>query len=412
MKSKLFVVIVFMSNLVFAQGITTEQWQTDLTLYHQLLEKNHIDLYHQIDKPSFENEIGKIRTSISHLSDWDIALKLMSLTRKVSDGHTAVSIANWESHAFPITVKKISGKWRVVKAPAEKREILGAHLKSIDDTDVSDIEKRLSSVAQYVENSYSEVVRIGEYMPISELLYALKIIKLPQKATFGWITDKGEKLNTTLIALQKDGLLEQQYIYLPVQSSAVVKPENTDFEYLWYTTIEGTKATYIRFDDYPQFEDMVPFVESLIQFITQHQSKQLVIDLRHNGGGDFYVGLVLANALNLIDSVDWKNGVYVLTSGVTFSAGASNAAQFRQLLNAKIVGTPTGSNPTGYQDMGVFVLPNSKLRITYSKRMFRIQETPTLGVQPDILIAPNWSSNSKGIDNVLEEVIKQLNESH
>ena len=140
----------------------------------------------------------------------------------------------------------------------------------------------------------------------------------------------------------------------------------------------------------------------------QNQSEQIIIDLRNNGGGDLYVGLVLANALNLIDNVDWTQGVYVLTSPVTFSAATSNAALFRQLLNAKIVGMPTGSNPTGYQDMGYFVLPSSNLRITYSKRMFRMQETSTVGVVPDIQIEQDWAYYAKGEDNVLSNVIDML----
>nr|WP_284731263.1 S41 family peptidase [Glaciecola sp. XM2] len=185
-------------------------------------------------------------------------------------------------------------------------------------------------------------------------------------------------------------------------------PKDFDFEYLWYTTVSKKKATYIRFDSYPKFEEMLPFVEKLLVFMEQNQSQQIVIDLRNNGGGDLYVGLVLANALNLIDNVDWANGVYVLTGATTFSAATSNAALFRQLLNAKIIGMPTGSNPTGYQDMGYLILPSSKLRITYSKRMFRMQETATVGVVPDIHIEQNWDDYSKGVDNVLEDVVDML----
>lgn len=408
MKSKFIIVLVFISSIACAQSTKKEQWLSDLALYHQALESNHIDLYHQIDKASFESTINTISKSIDHLSDWEIALKLMRLTRKIGDGHTAVSITNWETHAFPMSVKKISNQWRVVKISADKKELLGARLESIDGTNIEEVERKLSNVVQYVENSHSEVVRIGNYLPISELLYTLKITQSAQKAVFGLVTADNKKLNLTVKALPKSELAQQQYEHLSIQSSAVGKPKNADFDYLWYTNIEGTKATYIRFDNYPSFEEMVGFVEKLIEFTTHNQSQQLVIDLRNNGGGDLYIGLVLANALNLVDSVDWKHGVYVLTSGVTFSAGASNAALFRQLLNAQVVGTPTGSNPTGYQDMGEFVLPNSKLRITYSKRLFRIQEMITEGVQPDRLIKHDWESYSQGEDNVLNEVIESL----
>ncbi|MDO6447034.1 S41 family peptidase [Colwellia sp. 1_MG-2023] len=412
MKSKFIIGLVFISSIAFAQNTRKEQWQSDLALYQQALESNHIDLYHQIDKPSFESKLNTISESIEELSDWEVALKLMRLTRKIGDGHTAVSFANWQTPTFPISVKKISNKWRVVKVSTDKKELLGARLESIDGINIDEIERKLSNVAQYVENSHSEVVRIGNYMPISELLYALKITQSSQEAVFGLVTAEGKKLSLTLKALLNSEIAQQRFEHLSIHSSAVEKPKNTDFDYLWYTNIEDTKATYIRFDNYPSFEEMVGFVEKLIEFTTQNQSQQLIIDLRNNGGGDLYIGLVLANALNLVDSIDWKNGVYVLTSGVTFSAGASNAALFRQLLNAQVVGTPTGSNPTGYQDMGEFVLPNSKLRITYSKRLFRIQEVITEGVQPDKLIKHDWESYSLGVDNVLNEVIEKLTQPH
>jgi C-terminal processing protease CtpA/Prc len=141
--------------------------------------------------------------------------------------------------------------------------------------------------------------------------------------------------------------------------------------------------------------------------MTKNQSSDVIIDMRENGGGDLYVGLILAHGLNLVDGIDWLHGVNVLTGANTFSAGASNAALFRELLNARIVGMPTGSNPTGYQDMDEFSLHHSKLRVTYSKRLFRLQETPTEGVIPDVLVMPKWSDYQQGIDTAITEILMQ-----
>lgn len=384
------------------------QWQADLNVYQQKLEDKHIDLFHQFDKANFENELNQIRNSIAQLSDWEMAISLMRLTRKIGDGHTAVSMKNWDTHLFPFTVKKFNNQWRLIKVPTTHSDMLGASVETIDGINIGDVERELSTVAQYVENSHSEVVRVGSAMPISELLHALHITKSPKKAVLGLRTDEGNTTHLTLNALSKEASAQLSYAHLTVASAAIDKPENNDFDYLWYSTIKGKSATYIRFDSYPPFEDMLSFVEKLLVFIDQNQSRQLVIDLRNNGGGDLYVGLVLANALNLADGVDWRKGVYVLTSADTFSAGASNAALYRQLLNAKIVGTPTGSNPTGYQDMGEFVLPYSTLRITYSKRLFRLQNTVTNGVLPDVQLEQSWVDYSKGVDNVLDTVIEML----
>lgn len=153
---------------------------------------------------------------------------------------------------------------------------------------------------------------------------------------------------------------------------------------------------------------MKKFGEEILTHINENGITQLIIDLRNNGGGDFFVGTWLAYYLNLANTINWSEGVFLLTDKVTFSAGTVSAVQFKQILNAKVIGEPTGSNPTGYQDMDSFKLPNSGLTITYSKRNFRFQDSITEGLQPDILIPYNWHSYSNGQDNMLEWVIQSI----
>ena len=109
----------------------------------------------------------------------------------------------------------------------------------------------------------------------------------------------------------------------------------------------------------------------------------MVIDLRNNG-----VVIFLWEHFSLLsepyDGINWKTGIYVLIDKVTFR---QQQVMLHNLdnPNAKIVGEPSSSNPTGYQDMGQFTLPNSGMMITYSKT-FRFQDKVTKGVQPDVLI--------------------------
>lgn len=153
---------------------------------------------------------------------------------------------------------------------------------------------------------------------------------------------------------------------------------------------------------------MNEFSENVYDFIQQNKSKHLIIDLRDNYGGDFFIGQILASWLNASDSIDWKSRVYVLVDRVTYSAAMVNALQFKQLLNAKVVGEPTGANPNGYQDLGQFKLPNSNLLITYTKRLFRLQDIDTKGLQPDVLITPKWDNYKKGVDEVLDWVLNDI----
>lgn len=80
----------------------------------------------------------------------------------------------------------------------------------------------------------------------------------------------------------------------------------------------------------------------------------------------------------------------------------------KQLLNAKVVVEPTSSNPNGYQDMDDFILPNSKLVMTYSKRLFRLSNQVNTALQPDIIINQKKSDLLQNNDTVLVEVLKVI----
>ena len=405
----LILTIVFGINALFAQSTDHIDWKEDLNIYRSSLQEKHINLYHSVTQEEFIKEWNAIYDSIETLDDFDVILRLMRLTRLVNDGHTAVSLRNMPIHRFPFEVKFIDRGWHVVKADKTHKDLLKLRLSAIDDVPIENIASKVAEVAQFVENEYSQIERTGSYMNISELLFSLDITQSEQKAAFTFLDPNNKEVKLTLEPLD-EAVYNKTTDFVHVSSGVpeITKPDNAKFPYLWYAPIKGTKAVYINFESYPTFEDMQIFGEELVGYISANHIKQVVIDMRHNGGGDLYVGVVLAYALNLADSIDWKNGVFVLTSNQTFSAATSNSALFQQLLNAKIVGQPTGSNPNGYQDMDSFMLPNSKLTITYSKRLFRLSNQENTALQPDTVINETLKDLFEGTDTVLKQLIKRF----
>jgi len=402
----LILIIVSGINSLFAQSTDSIDWKKDLKIYRSSLEEKHINLYHSVTQEEFTNEWNAIYDRVGTLNDFDVILKLMQLTRRVNDGHTAVSLRNVPIHRFPMEVKYIDNGWRVIKASKAHQDLLKLTLVAINDVPIEKIATKVAEAAQFVENKYSQIVRTGSSMNISELLFALDITQNEQKAGFTFLDPKNKEIKITLEALDEATYNNStDFVHVSSGVPEITKPDNAKLPYLWYAPIKSTKAVYINFESYPNFEDMQVFGEELVGYISDNQIKQVVIDMRHNGGGDLYVGVVLAYALNLADSIDWDNGVFVLTSNQTFSAATSNAALFKQLLNAKIVGQPTGSNPNGYQDMDRFTLPSSNLTITYSKRIFRLSNQENTALQPDTVINETLKNLIEGTDKVLKEII-------
>lgn len=402
-KHRILTVFLVISLSLQAQKI---DWKADLDIYKRELEKKHIDLYHKIPKTAFIQAVTDIEKRAHTQSNFKTFIELMKLTRRIGDGHTAISLRNFPIKDYPLELTFIENEWRVTKTIQKHAQIFKTKLIAIDGTPIKEATKQISEVAQFVENKHSKITRTQSYMTISELLYALNITQKKEEATFTFLDENNTEIKVLMQAVDKNSITN--HIETQPKIPQIEKPKNASFAYLWYAPIQETNAVYIRLDSYPSFDDMQKFGEELVGYIATHQFKNVVIDLRNNGGGDLYIGVILAYALNLADSVDWKHGIYILTSNVTFSAGTSNAALFKQLLNGKIIGQPTGSNPSGYQDMDSFPLPNSKLVVTYSKRHFKLSETITEGIQPDVLIYPNWNDLKANIDTELTWIVNDL----
>lgn len=403
---KIYILFLFLSQVTNAQKLN---WETDLAIFASQLEKKHIALYNKISKQEFKKAVNKIASKSKKINDFEVIIELMKLTREIGDGHTAISLRNIETHQFPIEISYIQKKWRVTKVSKTHKKILKSSIIAIDGVPIQEVIGKISEVSQFVENKYSKTVRTGSYLTISELLFNLKITKKLKSAVFTFLDEDTKISKVNLKALQKSELEKVEFKELKISVPEISKPKETKFDYLWYAPIKNTNAVYINFESYPSFDDMQVFGEDLVNYISKNSISNVVIDLRNNGGGDLYVGIILAYALNLADTIDWKNGVYVMCSNVTFSAGTSNVALYKQLLNAKIVGQPTGSNPSGYQDMGQFNLPNSNLVITYSKRKFMLSETIKQGVQPNILLYYSWKDYKQGKDTMLNWIVNNVN---
>ncbi|MBU2870559.1 S41 family peptidase [Colwellia sp. E2M01] len=384
-----------------------QNWSNDIDSFYNGLVSNHINPFSKISEQEFLDEISILKRDVESISDTKIIVELMKIARKIGDGHTAVHFHNdTDLKTFPIELYDDSGTWRVIGIAEENKNILGAQFTHIGKYNIEELKKTLSKVVQFVENENSLQQRISQYIRYSELLFELGLIDSEEISTFTFLKGQ-EKIEIELQSTSSDMELLRYQVYKP----KLEKIKGAGIDALWYGMVLNSNAIYVKFGQYPSFEQMDKFGQNLLNYINENNVRQLILDLRGNWGGDFYVGVWLAYYLNLADSIDWLNGVYTLVDKDTFSAATINATQFKQLLNAKIVGEPTGSNPNGVQDMGTFELPHSGLMISYSKRVFRLQGKPNEPLIPDVKVKYSWESYIAGEDNILEWVLNDVKKS-
>ncbi|ASP39532.1 peptidase S41 [Bacterioplanes sanyensis] len=404
---RLLIALIALPFALFSHALSkneVEHWQQDIDFYAQQLHQHHIDLHHSLPKHYFQQHLRQLKQQLPDLNENQVVVSLMRLTNALGDSHTAFPL--WGEPAlnsYPIRLSAIAEEYYVTATSAQYQHLLGSRLVAINNLHINDIAAQMADVVPFADNPYSTRHRIAQDLSTYEVLNGLNIAQ-GSTAQFRFIGSQGEQTET--LSTSTSGLDNAQRLSF-YNTQAFTQQQRVN-DNLWFGASNSNNSIYIRFRRYPAADDMEDFADDVLDFIQQHKSRQLIIDLRDNGGGDFFVGLILAQRLVLADSIDWKSGVFVLTDNVTYSAAMSNAAQYSQILNARLIGEPTGAQPSGYQDMGMFTLPNSKWQVSYSKRLYRFASTDADALYPDVLIERSITDYLSEKDSALDRVIQHL----
>ncbi|WP_051536835.1 S41 family peptidase [Shewanella marina] len=385
------------------------QWQSDIEHYRLNIVKRHINPFTQINERQFNKQLEQLKTNLADKTRYQVIIELMKIHHKIGDGHTSIPLSQQGIEIFPIDLLFFDRSVRVVKTSKEHKALLGAELVKIGGHPVEEVREKFRAIVPFVENRSSQYERVSTYMMMSALLKAFGIINDSEVAQFTFKAN-GKQFTLPLQPFsrsKRDKVMSESVFPRDQYSATQTGLFSNNSQYLWHQTLKN-QTLYIRFERYPYMKTMNRFGEEALEVINKERLRHIIIDLRDNYGGDLYVGVMLARWLNLADSIDWQQGVYVLVGRKTYSAAMVNAINFRQLLNAKIVGELPGAIPTGFQDMDSFSLPHSNLQITYSKRRFNLAITEQNQVPLDTKIELNWQSFQQGNDQELQWVLKDI----
>jgi len=403
-----FLVISAIGRVTAVEISDVKLWKEDIYFYKSALEKRHINLYHSTDAESFNKQIKALIKKLPILNKHEIMVDMMRITRTIEDGHTQFSAMGGPHNHYPFSLEWVDGKIRVMAVSSMYKGFLGNELIAIDGVPLNKILSKIEPVMQGVENEHSLRSAYRWHLNVSELLYGLHITPSLGRATFTFIDENNSEKIVTADAVPMNKFVYSVVHRLTLDKGIFSHANIKDSDGLWLSSNKALNTAYLYFSQYPSRNDMDDFAEDVQEYLIENNIQNLIVDLRDNGGGNFFVGLLLAQYLNLIDSLNWDNGIYVLIGEHTYSAGMSNAAQYRSILNATLVGEPTGANPVGYQDADGFMLPNSGRYVQYSKRMYRFQNKLTNGVIPDHLIKNDWESYVSGKDKQLVYIISRI----
>ena len=175
-------------------------------------------------------------------------------------------------------------------------------------------------------------------------------------------------------------------------------------EPFWFTYFADSNTTYASWRSYTSLGNNA---RTLFASFDTHPTSRLVIDMRQNGGGDFFEGRKhMIEPVKKRPGLNQKGRVFVLIGRRTFSAALANAIDFRKETNA-ILWASRSASAEQLSENDEMTLPNSRLVVGYSTRYYKFLDEDVPAVLPDQRIDPTWADFQAGRDAVMDWVLSQ-----
>jgi hypothetical protein len=467
-------------KLANAPKIAPAKLLQDLQTLHKVLEQNHPSMYWYTPKDSMDIYFSAALAAVKDsMSVWAFRTVVASYLANIKCGHTSVLFspkltklyAAYKYPQFPLQLKVWKDSAVVIGNLYTKDSILkrGTIVTAINQLPIKPLVDSIYSIISTDGNSinFKSQVLTNNFSG----WYKARFGNTDSLYQISYIDSAGHAKTTSIAAYvppkpKKDSLSKSNVV-----SSKTKTPKPVPIK-KWTLLVDSTANT--AFMNLSSFsgKGFRKFIRRSFRTIKNRGVKNLVIDLRSNGGGEIKNSTLLTqyisdHSFKIADSVVAKNRgirkipmssyldvmgyafakvmiskkasdggfhinryekhyyqpftknhfdghVYILQGGFTFSASTLFTSPLIKQKNVTIVGEETGG---GYYGNSAILIPNIKL--PHSKLLFRLPLYRMVmdktrpkggGVIPDVLVEPSSYAIKLGIDNKLEAVKKMIQE--
>jgi hypothetical protein len=453
-----------------------EQLKADYSLFRNILEESHPSLYWYSTKDSmdyfFDRGFSQLKDS---MTETQFRVLLSYVVTKINCGHTSVqnskSFAKYLDTAnlklFPLTLK-FWGDTMIVTSNINRRDSIlqkGTVLKSING--ISQTQLRDNLFDYQVTDGYSMT---GKYQSLSTGfnfgIWYKNIYGLTEQLDIHYMDNLGVEKSTSIPVYDpKEDTLRHHHNH----PSADLEKERAHLVVLYGTRnlqVDTVGSTaFMTVNTFSNGNKLKSFFRQSFRLLDEKKIRNLVIDVRSNGGGNasnstLLTKYIIDKKFKLADSLyainrhsryakyiendfwyralmvlvtkkqadgryhlgyferhyfkpkknhHFNGQVYVLIGGNSFSATTLFAGSLKGQKNVTLVGEETGGGFYGNSAWIIpeVTLPNSRIRFRLPKfRMVvdRYRERTGHGVMPDVPALPSAEAIQKGIDFKAEKV--------
>lgn len=426
---RIFATLLLIANLSsYAENdkkLNIDALKSDLSFFRDKLEHLHPNLYLYTPKQFIDASFDSLLNSITEpMSELEFYKHISIISSIIKDGHTVLlpsnkttSYHNTNSKFFPYKLKLLNNHLYAEMVLTNNPTITeGMEITAINGIYATTIVKQLTE--RQVRDGYNQTYPswiVDNYFRE----YYSYIFGHPNQFDIQYI-DKGVVKQTIVEALPKDSIAYYKKLKYPTQTNSrmpyegIIYKNYPDLSYACLTIKDFHKD--VLKETYKQ--DFTAEIKKAFEHISSSNTKNLILDLRNNQGGDIEYGVYLLSYLinedfRVVDQyykvstlsgqlskatgealgihhpkdICFKGQLYILINGGSFSNSGIVASILKQHNRGVFIGNETGGNAkvlAGY--VKEFNLPNSSIHIEIPTRQFMLNEQMPLsghGTIPD-----------------------------
>jgi hypothetical protein len=333
--------------------LSKEQWRQDLAYLAAELPKRHANAFHFISRERFEAEVAELDGKLDRLNADEIYAGMDRIANLIGDGHTYMKVPE-DNANFPIDLERFRDEYRVVATTSGNEKALGTRVIKIQDIPIARVQELLLALTPADETQVLRDLRVLGFLTTGIFLHGMGIIPDRNVARYTLAGDNGQEFTIDIHAVAPGESSKISWIPAFKERPLFRQKPGGNF---WYTYLPDSHTVYCSFRGY---KGLGKQSKGLFDLIQQQHPDKLVIDLRLNGGGDYFEGLkYMVHPIRDLSDINRKGHLFVLVGPNTFSAAMSNSAHFRYQTNAILAGQQIGEKPNSYQEVHETKLPNS-----------------------------------------------------
>jgi hypothetical protein len=391
-------------------------WRFDLDYLVEEARRMHAAPSRPAFSPQFESQAATLRDSIPQMTNDEVLAGMMRLLAILKDGHSAIygpgpdSNLEFNLARLPFKFYWFTEGLYVVDGVGLASEHAGARVLRFGGLTAEQVLQRLSEYRGVDNNMTWKWMGPQFYVGQLSMLREVGATSSAESVDLTLLTPTGRQVELTI----EGGDFEIQRKLRPSPAAIGETPlyllqVGTNY---WLESLPDRAALYFQFNQVRDASDrsIASFAEHLRERLVDENVTTLIVDVRHNNGGNNSLVRPLIRAMVEFELRDSEHQIFVITGRNTFSAAQNFVNRVDRWTDAVFVGEPSSASPNFVGEETNLLLPYSRVRGSVSTRYWQDSDPgdERAWIVPEIPVELTAVDYFSGRDPALEAILERL----